>query len=254
MQIPIEIDMYGEQIRGIIHIPKYSSYSNRIYVMCYGYNGDMCEVHRITRKFGMICEEKGCILVRFDYRGHGHSNGNSSEILFDRKVDDTEAVMNFVEGCMGKKCNFTLIGFSDGAKIAIEVMKRKSVKKLILWNPILNMESVSKIYNNQHGKVKRIYTDIMTGKRVTNLFGLSICLKYLNEIMKINKEDELLQCEQTVICIWGGNDNYTRQLRELVLRQMNINISSEVIEGAAHLFGKENHQKELFRITLEEKE
>lgn len=254
MQIPIAIDIYGETIRGIFHIPiRPLKDKIRIYAMCYGYNGDMCEVNRITRRMGVFCEKNGVYFLRIDYRGHGISDGSSCDITMERKVEDIEAALQFARGCIGiNNCNLNLIGFSDGAKIALEVAKRVEIEKLFLWNPILNMVSISNLYNAQHGKNKKMYKDLNTGKHLINLFGIGISVSYLNEIMKIDMETALFNANQSIKCIWGEKDLYTKQLREKCIASQNSYIQNEIIKGAKHLFGEEGQQNQLFALTLDE--
>lgn len=252
MQIPVDIDIYGETIRGIFHASVQAENCN-LYVMCYGYNGDMCEVNRLTRRLGIYCEEHGHLFLRIDYRSQGVSDGKSMDISMQRKVKDIEAALLFAQGCIGSnKCRIYLIGFSDGAKVALEVAKRVKVEKLVLWNPILNMAYISNLYNERHSSSKKLYKDLDTGKYLTDLFGLGISLKYLNEVMKTDLEKDLLDTNVPIKCIWGEKDIYTKSLREKCIIRNNPYIENRVIENATHLFGDEKHQQKLFFYTIEE--
>ena len=140
MIVPTQIDVQGGSIVAMLHISTAPLQRNPIIVMCYGYNGTMCEVHRMSVKMARQCESFGLHMFRFDYRDHAHSIGDTTSITMQRKIDDVLSVVEFINCCFRDKPPIYLVGFSDGARIVAEVSNFvNNPLGLIYWNPVFSM-------------------------------------------------------------------------------------------------------------------
>ncbi len=253
MRVPFEVDNKGFCISGMLHIPDSTVFTGKIVIVCYGFNGNRVEEHRMMVKLGEDMGKNGIILGRLDYHGQGLSSGHMYDVSFENRVEDILATINYVKGCFNGDSNlkFYIIGFSDGARIATQVCHKEDICGIILWNPIFSMSGspyMSKQSTKDDGSGAIINT--LTKRLNYQLYGVPVNPNYLAGITKGSEYDSYLAikppCEK--ICIWGGNDRYTQEARKKIIAQTDI--QNYVVDGAEHLFNGREYETEVLQITL----
>lgn len=234
MRMPFQIPVEQESIMGMIHIPE-NGIKKHVMIMCYGFNGYRSDVHRIAVKFGEFLETKGLPLVRFDYRGQGISEGDMNNVSLDSRVNDVCAVIDFVKGCFNDEhLSISLIGFSDGARIAsMAALREEDVADIILWNPIF--ETLNSSYSQkQYGRKKNsMFRNAKHGKWSYQYYGLPVNITYLSELVEGNSLSCLTNCSCKKFCIWGENDRFTKDSRDSLNPLMD---KVDIVPSAGHLF------------------
>jgi hypothetical protein len=253
MQVPVQIDVCGKAVLGILHVPKNALPGLPVLVMCYGFNGNRSEEHRMTVTAGRVCEEAGIHLLRLDYRGQGVSEGEFWEVSINTRVQDIISAVLFLNGCFGKdRPAYYFIGFSDGARIASSVaLLYRETKGIILWNPIFSMDS-GEHSSGENGPAPRIVREPSTGTFVYPMYGLWLNTNYLRELKQNSSYDNFVRFEGKKLCIFGSDDRYTIPVREKIQKdKANLNTRIEIVDGAQHLFGSTQMSEQVIKTTLD---
>lgn len=258
MKEPFEIVLNSMSILGIAHYDDEVQMCRNMtcIIPCYGFNGDRVDQHRILLKFSMFAIRFGITVVRFDYRNHGLSDGTFMNAKFSEKSDDVLQVIKWVKNRFGnKKINICLLGFSDGAKVVMDVYRKakKVIDQIILWNPVL---SLSKLENAKRNHAKMFEVDKMilhpeTRTPVIRFLGLWVNPSLMRDIQIDNYLSEVVSCCVPLGLIWGEKDNKTSALKQVISHNMNNhNIMQVTIPNADHLFSSSELENELFRETI----
>ncbi|MGE5329520.1 MAG: alpha/beta hydrolase family protein [Deltaproteobacteria bacterium] len=128
----------GVNLSGIINAPKNRDIKGCI-VLCHGLCGTKDEwqnwfVH-LSEK---LCKE-GFRVVRFDFRGHGHSGLNSEDMTIAGELMDLEATIDEYTKDFEQ---IGLLGYSFGtqASVLYTTKNPQKVKTLVLWAPVLDFK------------------------------------------------------------------------------------------------------------------
>lgn len=261
MKIPISIPYGKKTLLGILHVPQHRSLDTPIIVFCYGMNGDRVENHRMAYLLGLQAEKKGIILLRIDYYGLGVSNGEYIETSIESKIEDILVSIEYMKGCLQHELQkLLLLGFSDGARVAIGAAKEvdESVQ-ICLWNPVLyelSLDCLGQEYHNSRQNLKLIREPVTNRLAYPLPFtGLLMNLKYLNELSTNSYNmSELINMDCPKMVIFGGEDEKTKETRERLISNHFTSISQHVlklIDGADHLFSGCDCAEEVINLTIE---
>ena len=243
MKIPIEIPTVYGTIRSILHVPK-STTNKNILIFCYGFNGNRVEDSRLSYKLSDLCERNGIISTRFDYIGHGISDGDFNQVNFETKVCSVIEVIDFLCGCLNNpEQKITLIGFSDGAKVALKVAEIDyRVNKIVLWNPVLIDSEVE----NDTSDLK-LSRDYYTNKIYATIHGLPTSFSYLKELDSL--EYELADLESKIISFFNKDDGKSKATMSYFERN-NLSHCIKLLETGGHLFFSTESENNILNETL----
>lgn len=243
MRIPIEIPTPNGTVRALFHIPK-STTNKNIVVFCYGFNGNRVEDSRLSYNLSVLCEKNGIISARFDYLGQGISDGNFSHVNLESRIISTIKVIDFLCGCLNDpNQKITVIGFSDGAKIALKVAEKdKRITNIILWNPVL-IDSKS---TNSTFKPK-ISREHSTNKIFYPIHGLPVSIQYLNEID--NLQYDLITLGNKITTFFCRDDKKSEETKSY-LKKNDLVHCIKYLEQGGHLFLSEDSERIILEETL----
>ncbi len=109
------------------------NYNKRIVVMCHGFSSS--KKGRTMEHVAPALNEAGLNTFRFDFFGHGDSEGSFEDITISEGIDDALNAIEYV-----KKLGYTrigLLGVSFGGIVAMgAVLMSKDIKKLCLMCPV----------------------------------------------------------------------------------------------------------------------
>lgn len=253
MHIPFQFENKGKLILGMIHTANYQLQVPIVIIMCYGLNGNRVIQHRISVKLGQMLENKSINLVRFDYRNVGVSEGNFEQSNIEDRIDDIIEVCNYIKSCFyNKSIRILLIGFSDGARNALQVTKKFIVDGLILWNPIFNVPQKS--YNTVDFNKKKLQLHPLYKTPIKKLLGVGLSL---DMIKQIESEDAIVSFEKyenNILLLFGNNDELTKNVKNHLIKEgltNKDNVNYVIIKNADHLFNRSTYVEEVFGITTE---
>ncbi|NLM10227.1 MAG: hypothetical protein GX213_05515 [Clostridiaceae bacterium] len=250
MRIPFQINSGGKDVLGVMHIPNRQNDIPVVIIMCYGLNGNRTEQHRMSVKLGEMCEVNSVNLVRFDYANVGVSEGDFFFSSISERVRNVIDIYNFVYGCFNREISVYLIGFSDGAKIAIQAQEHIGYfSGLICWNPIIKVPYISESMDrNPSGPVKlKIHQKYK--KPYKPLFGVCLNTGLIKEIERDNSVSKLSNLGRTLF-VFGEKDKYTKHIRAYFESRNLINTNIVIIEGAGHLFNSPAYERQVNESTI----
>ena len=163
MEIPVSVFIKGKSLQGILNIPDRQKNKPVVVIMCYGFNGDRVEQHRMSVTMGRTFEKAGINFCRFDFRNQGLSEGSFDDFLLSEKQEDITEIIEYLKACFrSSDISFYLIGFSNGCKVAIDAMvENNDIDGIILWNPILQELAKN---SEDAGDSRRLYKSLTSGK------------------------------------------------------------------------------------------
>lgn len=136
----------GHKLRGILHIPdKTDEAVQYVAVLLPGMTGTRVGPHRILFDLAQVLANSGIPAARFDLSGSGYSDGDFSDVTFERMMGDVRDILDFFQQ-ETKTERFLLGGICRGAKIALAVslLDRRISHLILLSCHRLQNESVDK--------------------------------------------------------------------------------------------------------------
>lgn len=249
MRVPFQLLSRGENLYGVLHIANNQKSTPVVVIMCYGLNGDRTEKHRMSVKFAECCENKKINVVRFDYANIGITEGDFFFSTFSQRVHNVCDIINFVKGCFNCKIKIILIGFSDGAKVAINVNDSvDDIEGIAFWNPIINLEQKKNEIKNliQEEKFK-IHSDYK--KPFKPLLGVGLNIHILKELHEDKSKSKLDQIS-TKLFVFGEKDRFTENMRKFVNQEISSEKTVLNIKEAGHLFNNTEFEKQVIKNTV----
>jgi pimeloyl-ACP methyl ester carboxylesterase len=106
-------------------------------VICSSINADHSKLYSAEVRLGATLAAEGFAVVRFHYRGQGHSDGDASDITFESLRDDALAATEYLQS-EADVPGVSFIGSRIGALIAGAVSAAHADSRLVLWEPIVD--------------------------------------------------------------------------------------------------------------------
>lgn len=128
----------GLRLCGILSKPQNST--NRCIILCHGITADK-EENGIFTNLAKELMESGFNVFRFDFRGHGESEGKSVDMTVLGEVKDLEATVNFLKEKGYKDFGILDASFAGGAISVFSFARKDIVKALVLWNALIDYRS-----------------------------------------------------------------------------------------------------------------
>ena len=252
MEIPVSLLVRGKTLAGILNIPDQQLETPVVVIMCYGFNGDRVEQHRMSVKMGRQAQKMGITFVRFDFRNQGLSDGSFDDFLFSEKEEDLYEIIEFVKACFRRDdVRFFLIGFSNGCKVAIDALyNNKDITGIALWNPILQ-ELAQK--NEDAGDSRRLYRHPVTGKPYKRFYSLRLNLKLLYELNRDTSMTRLKTIKKPILLVLSKEDASISNFRKALEKTPSLIKTADTlyVEDTDHLFGDTYSENHVIVQTLE---
>ena len=141
MEKPIVFENLGQQLVGILHIPNKLNENKKVpaIVLFHGFRGSKTETHRLFVQIARKLCNIGFVILRFDFRGSGDSEGEFEDMTVQGEVSDAKKSIDFLQ-----KQKFVdeerigVIGLSLGGRVAtILASKDERIKFIVLLSPAL---------------------------------------------------------------------------------------------------------------------
>jgi len=132
----------GQKIIGVLHVPDRLSTREKApgVVMFHGFTGHKAEAHRFfVQVANALCNE-GYVVLRFDFRCSGDSEGEFEDMTVPGEVSDAKKSMTFLGRQKSiNRARIGVIGLSMGGRVAsILASKDKRVKFVVLYSAALS--------------------------------------------------------------------------------------------------------------------
>lgn len=248
MEKKIFYDSGNNKLCGIIN----SHNTNKIVIMCHGIRSNKEECGSFTFLAEKLKNE-GYSSFRFDFNGHGESDGNDYEVTISKEIMDLKNTINMLKE--KGYSEFIVLGASFGASIVslLPFQDFNCIKGVILWFGALNHNciKVGNLFSDENKKIAEqngfyISKSINTGKEFK--FGLEL----FNEVDKYKPYEFLKKLDLPKLFVHGQADSVVPYIISKEVSEMCNNSKFELIENGEHSFknSKEALEKAV-NVTIE---
>jgi uncharacterized protein len=127
----------ASRLFGVLHAPDAAT-GKSTFVFCHAFGEEKLWTHRACVTFARELAAHGHAVLRFDYRGHGDSDGTFTDSSVETMVSDVHAAIAQARELTGREA-VSLLGVRFGATLASLVAEEASdVRHLVLWAPIID--------------------------------------------------------------------------------------------------------------------
>jgi pimeloyl-ACP methyl ester carboxylesterase len=126
------------QLFGCLHVPSESPRAGVL--VCSPLHADFVKNYRSEVLLARRLTERGIAVMRFHYRGQGHSDGEPSDITFPSLVDDAALTLEHLRS----RTSVDRIGFVGcrlGGLVAAAAASALDGAPLVLWEPVMRPDS-----------------------------------------------------------------------------------------------------------------
>ncbi len=228
--------------------PRHLNISTGI-VLCAPFAEEKLWSHRVFVSFARLLVRKGYTILRFDYMGHGDSEGNFEDSSIKTRHSDIAQSVEILK-TKAKVHQIGLVGLRLGATLAaISAEEIENLDFLVLWEPVVKVEDYLQqclrsnlatqmaIYKKILRNRKQITQDLLKGKSA-NIDGYLISREFYKQASSIDliRHDMLFSKPVQIVQI-SKNDN--------------LPIKSDLKELYEKKYKHINHQSELSMVVEE---
>jgi exosortase A-associated hydrolase 2 len=180
---------------GILHEPEVEP-NGESFVFCHPFAEEKLWSHRVFVNFARELAKIGYTVLRFDYMGHGDSDGKFEESTIETRLSDIKCAIKLLR--KRTNCKINLVGLRLGATLASLVAEDEpSIEKLILWDPIINgsaymrkllrinIATQSAVYKEVRFNTEDLIQKMNSGDTV-NIDGYEVSQDLYNQIRKVD--------------------------------------------------------------------
>ncbi|PIN86139.1 hypothetical protein COV19_06605 [Candidatus Woesearchaeota archaeon CG10_big_fil_rev_8_21_14_0_10_44_13] len=228
----------GEKLCGVLTVPEDTSKKCPLIVLCHGFSSS-----KDSKTYVFLAKELfklGRLSLRFDFYGHGESEGKFEDITLTEGSQDILSAIEYVKG-LDYVGRIGLFGTSFGGVCSvIATSKTNQLSALALKCPALEMgkkrreemglENLSKwknegfmVYKNHEGKKLRLN------------------YSFYEDAITIDAYKEAKKISLPVLIVHGDNDESVPVQQSEKLAGLIGGARLEIIKGANHFFGEKEH-------------
>lgn len=196
-ETPLFFKNGAHRLFGILHAPNRTVERNEGFVFCYPCFEEKLWVQRVFVRYARELAHHGYWVLRFDFMGHGDSDGDFEGATVASRVSDLTSAVDFLRQRLNDGGRVSLLGLRLGAAIAALFAERDpSISRLVLWDPVMDGKSyfqdllLSNLATQTavHGKIVATREDLakrlLDGKTV-NVEGYEIGPLFFREICDV---------------------------------------------------------------------
>ena len=214
MEIPLFLKNKSYKLFGVLHQPEQNhlTKSSLGIVFCHPFAEEKLFAHRVMVNIARKLTVDGYYCLRFDYMGHGDSDGNFEDASIETRLSDIKCAIDYLKNSVGVK-EVVLLGVRLGATLAVlSSLNTLNIKALILISPIIDGEkyihqclrSNLTMQIAMHKKIikdrKALINDLMEG-RVVNIDGYLLTRDFYEQLREINLFSSKLNSRQDILIL-----------------------------------------------------
>ncbi|WP_100448019.1 alpha/beta hydrolase family protein [Glycomyces xiaoerkulensis] len=139
----LDLTHAGRTLRGVLHLP--GSSPAPAVVLCHGFGGNRMEFGNVFVDLARSLTERGLAAYRFDFAGHGDSDGDFADLTVSDQVEQAQAAVEAVAAHQAVEAErMALMGMSLGGLTASLVAARLRFPSLALWAPAAKAAAANK--------------------------------------------------------------------------------------------------------------
>lgn len=246
IQQPIEVEHQNMTIRGTAYRPAAEGRHPTV-LFLHGFTGQRVEAGFVFVQLARILAKRGIATVTFDFRHSGESDGSFDQMLVSGELSDAVRMTEWVQGQpFVDRSKLGLLGFSLGGLVAGCLLGKTNVYQAVALMAPTTAE-------NLVGNVcKRPSNDCATDQPVTT--GAYVLHRdFLADTLQHKPTQEIVKHPRPTLLVQGTLDTAvpptTSQKYVDALKQANIPVQHELIEGCDHGFGTPAVRARLLEIV-----
>ena len=243
IELPVVFKNEGMQIVGMLHKPNSNKKPPSV-VFYHGCTGSKVEANWLFVKLARALAETGTMVLRFDFRHSGDSEGNFEKMTLSGEISDGfKSVEYLISECDADHERIGILGLSMGGVVGAVVAGSlgEKIKSCVLMNPVGRpLEDVSAIAFSRNVNVAAFPVEWDSF-----LFGRD----FFDDIKKIEPLEVIKKAVCPVLVVNGSNDQSVLPVRskEYIEAVNNNGGTAElfIIEGADHVFSSVKWEREV---------
>ena len=241
----------GLKLCGVL--TKLSKDTRKCIILCHGVTVTKDEGGLFTELAEKLSEE-GYAVFRFDFRGHGESEGDSVNLTVTGEKRDLESAVKFLKDLRYEDFGAVVASFGGGAISLFVAENPDTIKALILWNSIIDYHSLltpelpwpKKYFGEKAMKELEEQGFIKIG---SNQFKIGKPL--IDELKNLHPWKELQKVSIPILFIHGDKDTYVPYGDSVKYSNLFENASLVTIKGAEHgIDDNEEVKKKAFEAAI----
>jgi len=235
----------GNKLCGILSNPT-SQKRTPIIILCHGFSTS--KDGRTYLRLEEILNNNGISTFRFDFFGHGESEGKFEEITTSEAVDDIQNAIQFLKASGYKKIGLFGSSFGGMASI-IAASKTNDLYVLALKSPVSDyLGKISSQEDEQEIKVWKekgfIYVTAPDGRR------LKLNYSFFEDAERVNGYQSSKKIKIPTLIVHGDKDETVPIEQSKKTASLIENCRLEIIKGGDHTYSKaDNFEKMLDLIS-----
>jgi len=181
---------------GVVHKPESDEELSKGFVFCHPFAEEKLWVHRAYVSFARELAKQGYMVLRFDYMGHGDSEGEFEDSTIQTRLSDIKCAIKQLKDFGVQEVG--LLGLRFGASLAaLAAEEVEGVRSLVMWQPIVNGEKYMKeilrsnlagqmaIYGRVVKNRDELVNEMKDGKTV-NIDGYEVSYELFSQACELN--------------------------------------------------------------------
>jgi len=227
----------GLKLCGILS--KSEKTTDKCIILCHGIGYHKDEDENLFKNFAKKLYNVGFSVFRFDFRGHGESEGKSVDMTIAGEEMDLEAAVKFLQKKGLKEFGILSQSFAGGVVSFFSSTHQDIVKALVFWNSVIDYTEE----NNPTLPWTIEYWGKPAFDRINSLgfteigdTKLKVGKRFMKEIKILKPWKELLKISIPTLFVHGDSDKYVRVEDSIRYSSLMKNAKLEIIKGADHGF------------------
>lgn len=227
IEIPYFFENNNYSLFGILHKPA-TGEPDEGFIFCHPFAEEKLWTQRVYVNFARELAKLGFAVLRFDFMGHGDSEGDFHTSSISTRVSDIKAAFKSLKEKIPSVNKINLLGLRFGATLAVLASKEISkINNLILWDPIIdglkymqemlriNLTTQTAVYKEIRYTREDLVKQLENGKTV-NVDGYEIANVLYQEAIKINllKDLPVYAGKSLIVQISSGENARTKKEME----------------------------------------
>ncbi len=226
----------GLKLCGILTKPQKKT--QKCIILCHGLTVTKDEDGIFTELAEKLSND-GFAVFRFDFRGHGESEGNSIDLTITGERKDVDAAIIFLQALGYKDFGITAASFGGGAVSLFAAENKNTIKAIVFWNALIDYRGIleptlpwpKKNFGEEQRKKLEKQDFIEIGSR-----KFKIGRALFDELKKLKPFKEIKNLDIPILFIHGDKDSYVPYEDSVKYSKLFKNAKLETINGGEHGF------------------
>ncbi|MBS7656304.1 MAG: alpha/beta fold hydrolase [Candidatus Bathyarchaeia archaeon] len=252
---PVSFTNHGQQLVGILHVPDnlFPDQKAPAIAMFHGFTGHKSEAHRFFVQIARALCKAGFVVLRFDFRGSGDSDGDFEDMTVPGEVSDAEQALTFLSSLPEVDDKLIgVIGLSMGGRVAsILASKDNRVKYVVLYSAAL-----APLKQMFEGMVRSEKLELLKrGESVSLNNGWYLKKPFFDTLDETVPYDVMDKIKAPVLIVHGDSDQTVPLKVALrgyeIIKGLNDKNKLHIVKGGDHVFTLKEHTAEVIKETVD---